>query len=272
MSVLITAQFLGRLGNNLFQTAACIGYAKKYGVKWGIQKGYVEPGFQVRQVDQFLPHLPSNEGMHFKRYNEGDRKLVGNYDYQEIPFFPQGIRLVGFWQSHKYFENALPEVKAAFKLPFESGYEDWCGIHARRGDYVDLDTNFPPVTLDYFRQAIPIMVEKGYKKFLVCSDGIEWCEEVLPPAFPDLIFEFSKGRHEWGDMAAMASCGSIIIANSSFSWWSAILSHSPNPTIVSPHNTSWYGPDNGVVHNARERNSEPCKDLIPDNWIKIKFR
>lgn len=271
MEIKIYPQFLGRLGNNLFQIAACIGYAKKHNVGWGIQKGYIEPGFQVYQVDQFLPHLPSNEGYHFRRYNEGDRP-IGNYDYQEIPFNPSGVRLVGFWQSYKYFENALPEVKAAFKLPYEEGFEDFCGIHARRGDYVDLDTNFPPVTIEYFKQAIPIMVEKGYKKFLVCSDGIEWCEEVLPVNFPDLFFQFSKGRHEWGDMAAMASCGSIIIANSSFSWWSAMLSHAENPTIISPHHTSWYGPDNGVVHNARERGVEPCRDLIPDSWIKIKFR
>lgn len=269
--VKITAQFLGRLGNNLFQIAACIGYAKKHNVKWGIQKGYVEPGFRVFQVDQFLPHLPSNEGQHFRRYNEGDRK-VGNYDYSEIPHQPDGVRLVGFWQSYKYFDNAMQEVKDAFKLPFEPGYHDWCGIHARRGDYVDLDTNFPPVTLDYFQQAIPIMREKGYSKFIVCSDGIEWCEEILPLNFPDVTFEFSKTRHEWGDMALMASCGAVIIANSSFSWWSAMLNHNLGHTIISPHNLSWYGPDNGVVRNAKERNSEPCKDLLPEHWIKIKFR
>lgn len=262
---LIYPQFIGRLGNNLFQIAACIGYAKKNNVGWGIKKGYIEPGFKVYQVDQFMPHLPSTDG-HFRRYEEPTA------DYREIPFNPNGVRIVGFWQSAKYFDHAKEEVIKAIKLPFESGYKDYCGIHARRGDYVDLDTNFPPVTIEYFLQAIPIMQQKGYSKFLVCSDGIEWCEEVLPSNFPDIHFEFSKGRHEWGDMAVMASCGSNIIANSSFSWWSAYLNQHPDKTVVSPHHTSWYGPDNGVVRTAKQNGTEPCMDLIPDEWTKIKFR
>lgn len=264
--LLVYPQFLGRLGNNLFQVAAAIGYAKKYNCRWGIIKGYVEPGFQVRQVDTFLPWLPSHDGVHFRRYQEM------TYDYTEIPYHEHGCRLFGFFQSHKYFEHAKEDVVKWIRLPFYDGWSDWCGVHARRGDYVDLDTNFPAVTLDYFVQAIPKMQEAGYSKFLVCSDGIEWCEEVLPPAFPGVNFQFSKGRDEWQDMAVMASCGANIIANSSFSWWSAYLNPHPNKIVVSPHNTSWYGRDNGVVHEARKIGREPCLDLIPDEWIKIKFR
>lgn len=259
-------QFIGRLGNNLFQAAAAIGYAKKYNCGWGITKGYIEPGFQVYQVDQFLPWLPSHDGNHFRRWAEP------SYDYKEIPHHPQGVRLVGFFQSLRYFENAQDEVKKWFRLPIEEGWKDWCSIHARRGDYVELDTNFPPVTLEYFKEAIPIMQSKGYNKFFVCSDGIEWCEEVIPTAFPGVEFVFSKSRNEWQDMSVMASCGSNIIANSSFSWWSAFLNPNPDKIVISPHNASWYGPDNGVVHEAKRNGKEPCLDLIPSDWIKIRFR
>jgi hypothetical protein len=264
--VKIYPQFIGRLGNNLFQIAACIGYAKKHNVGWGIQKGYIEPGFNVYQVDQFLPHLPSHDGIHFRRYAES------SYDYQEIPFSDQGLRIVGFWQSLKYFSHCQDEVKKWMRLPFIEGYSDFCGIHARRGDYVDLDTNFPPVTLEYFQQAIPIMKEKGFTKFFVCSDGVELCVGVLPPAFPDVHFEFSKGKNEWQDLSVFGSCGANIIANSSFSWWGAFLNPTPTKTIISPDNTSWYGPDNGVVREAVKDGRQPCKDLIPEEWIKIKFR
>jgi hypothetical protein len=264
--VLVYPQFIGRLGNNLFQIAATIGYSKKYNVGWGIQKGYIEPGFQVYQVDQFLPWLPSNQGYHFRRYEEP------SYNFREIPFNPQGVRLVGFFQSSKYFEHCHDEVKKWIKIPFVEGWSDHCAIHARRGDYVDLDTNFPPVTIEYFQQAIPIMQSKGYSKFFVCSDGIEWCEDVLPKSFPNVHFEFSKGRNEWQDMSVMASCGSNIIANSSFSWWAAYLNPSKNKTVISPDNTSWYGPDNGVVREAKAKGYDPCIDLVPSDWIKIKFR
>lgn len=257
---------MGRLGNNLFQIAATIGYATKYNVSWGIQKGFIEPGFRVYQVDQFLPHLPSSNGVHFKRYNEPF------YDYKEIPFYPDGIRIVGYFQSLKYFEHCQDEVKKVINIPIFGGWDDYCGIHARRGDYVNLDTHFPPVTIEYFKMAIPIIVAHGYSKFIVCSDGMEWCEEVLPVNFPGVHFEFSKGMNEWQDMSLMASCGSNIIANSSFSWWAAFLNTHENKIVISPHNTSWYGKDNGVVRDAKKRGVTECMDLIPDNWIKLKFR
>ena len=257
---------MGRLGNNLFQIAACIGYAKKYGVEWGIPKGYIEPGFQVYQVDQFMPQLPSHGDAHFKRYDEVF------FGYTEIPFFPEGVRLVGYFQSLKYFEHCQQEVRDAINIPIYPGLSDYCGIHARRGDYVIHDAHFPPVNLDYFKIAIPMMIEKGFTKFKVCSDGIEWCEDILPINFPEATFEFSKGTTEWQDMGIMASCGGVIIANSSFSWWSAFLNPNPNKVIISPHGTSWFGPAGGPVNEAKSRGIEPCLDLIPDEWIKIKFR
>lgn len=257
---------MGRLGNNLFQIAATIGYSLKHNVEWGIKKGYIEPGFRVYQVDLFLPNMPSINGIHFKRYNEP------TFDYREIPFHPDGVRIVGYFQSIKYFEHCQELIKAAIDIPIHEGYLDYCGIHARRGDYVNLDTNFPAVNVDYFKMAIPIMREKGYEKFLVCSDGMEWCEDMLPKNFPDVEFKFSKGQTEWTDMALMASCSANIIANSSFSWWSAFLNPNPDKVVISPHNTSWFGVDNGVVRLAKEQGVEPCLDLIPDSWIKVKFR
>lgn len=257
---------MGRLGNNLFQIAASIGYAKKHNVEWGIEKGFIEPGFQVFQVDQFMPHLPSCGDIHFKRYDEPI------FDYVEIPFHPEGVRLVGYFQSLKHFEHCQDEVRKVINLPIYEGLSDYCGIHARRGDYVIHEAHFPPVTIEYFREAIAIMVSKGFTKFKVCSDGIEWCEDVLPPSFPEFHFEFSKGLNEWQDMSTMASCGAVIIANSSFSWWAAFLNPNPKKVIVSPHNTSWFGPVAGPVVEANNRGVEPCLDLIPQSWIKVKFR
>lgn len=263
---MVYPQFMGRLGNNLFQIAATIGYAAKYDVPWGIPKGFIEPGFKVYQVDFFMPHLPSHNNVHYKRWDEP------SYDYNDIPFHPEGIRLVGYFQSLKYFEHCQDLVRKMIKIPITEGKQSYCGIHARRGDYVSLDAHFPPVTVDYFKLAIPKMMEYGFEKFIVCSDGMEWCEEVLPLNFPGVHFEFQKGTNEWQDMAIMASCGANIIANSSFSWWSAFLNPNENKKIISPHNTSWYGPANGVVQEANRAGKEPCLDLIPDSWEKIKFR
>lgn len=264
-NIKVYPQFMGRLGNNLFQIAACIGYAKRHNCDWGIMKGYIEPGFKVRQVDEFMPWLPAAR-MHFQRYNEP------HFDYREIPHHPRGARIVGFWQSLKYFEHCQQEVKDAIRLPIEEGSKEYCSIHARRGDYIIYDGSFPPVTIEYFKEAIPIALAKGYKKFLVFSDGIEWCEEVLPQAFPDVHFEYSKSRNEWQDLSVMASCGANIIANSSFSWWGAYLNPNPDKFVISPDHTCWFGWKNGVVREAIKEGKEACIDIIPNDWIRIKFR
>jgi hypothetical protein len=264
---LIYPNFVGRLGNGLFQIAACIGYSKKYNVKWGIKKGYIERSFNANQIDRFLPHLPVCENK-YRRYNEFQHQWAGTeFNYHEIPFHPLGVELNGFWQSEKYFENAKDEVRKWLKLDFVEGYQDYVSIHVRRGDYVDSNDNFPPVTLKYLNLAMESAYTRtGIKKFLVFSDDIQWCKDHLKSVDPFISFEFSEGRNEWEDLCLMASCGHNIIANSSFSWWAAWLNPNPDKVIISPSHKrgNWFGFNNGVKHD--------CIDLIPEGWIQIEYR
>lgn len=265
MKQLIKPRFIGRLGNNLFQLAAAIGCAKKHGVGWGIKKGYVERGFNAKQIDKFLPHLPVCD-QYFKAYTEFQDKWAGlEFNYHEIPFHPNGCELVGFWQSEKYFDNAKEEVGRWINLPFIEGYRDYVSIHIRRGDYVNLDTNFPPVNFHYIMKAMEVF--GAHTKYLVFSDDINWCKETIKASrFEGCTVNFVEGGSEWGDLSLMASCGHNIIANSSFSWWAAWLNTNPNKIVVTPSAKwgNWFGPDNGVKHD--------CPDLIPEGWKQIEFR
>jgi len=264
---LIKPRFIGRLGNNMFQIAACIGYAKKYNVGWGIKKGYKERGFNAFQVDKYFPNLPACDS-YFKAYTEFQEEWAGmEFNYHEIPFHPNGCELVGFWQSEKYFENAKDEVRKHLQLPFIEGYRDYVSIHVRRGDYVQHSGSFPPIGMDYISKAIDKL--RGYFfegvkfKVLVFSDDIGWCKENIK-IWADV--EFSEGRNEFEDMSLMASCGHNIIANSSFSWWAAWLNTNPDKIVVSPSHKrgNWFGMESGVKHD--------CIDLIPKEWIQIEFR
>ncbi len=249
---MVYPQFIGRLGNNLFQLAAAIGYAKKYNVGWGIKKGYVEKGFNAYQVDKYFPHLRGTDCI-FKSYYEP------HFDYQEIPYHKHGIQLVGFFQSLKYFEHCQDEVRQALSIKYVDGYQDYVAIHVRRGDYVQHSGSFPPITVDYIEEA---MQNIPSKKYLFFSDDINWCKTNFAPYDLGNI-EYSEGRNEYEDLCLMASCGHNIIANSSFSWWGAWLNRNPNKIVVSPHYENWFGPTAGVKNP---------KDIIPDGWIQIKFR
>lgn len=268
MKPLIRPRFIGRLGNNMFQIAACIGYAKKYNVGWGIKKGYKERGFNAFQVDKYFPNLPACDS-YFKAYTEFQEEWAGlEFNYHEIPFHPNGCELVGFWQSEKYFENAKDEVRKHLQFNFVEGYRDYVSIHVRRGDYVNHSGSFPPVTLNYVDRAIShLHHETGLVKFMVFSDDINWCKsEFKNSIYKDFEWEFSEGRNEYEDLCLMASCGHNIIANSSFSWWAAWLNTNPNKIVVSPSHKrgNWFGMEAGVKHD--------CIDLISKEWIQIEFR
>jgi hypothetical protein len=57
-------------------------------------------------------------------------------------------------------------------------------------------------------------------------------------------------------MRLMSYCNHNIIANSSFSWWSAWLNKNPEKVIIAPK--LWFG--NKKIIN---------EDIVPKSWIRI---
>lgn len=265
---MVVAKHIGRLGNNMLQIAAAIGYAKKYGYEWAVDpsSGHGEP---YSSIHTSFPNLPKStpSGLRFhehpNRFCDIHNKHLDecHFNYHDIQNLGPDVILSGFFQSWKYFEHCKEEVKQVFKLEHISGYEDYVSIHVRRGDYVQHSDSFPPVTIDYINSALDLLPIS--EKLLVFSDDIEWCKNNLGHL---KICEFSEGRNEIQDLSLMASCGHHIIANSTFSWWSAYLGHNPNRIVISPscENGSWFGPTAGVKHAV--------VDLLPPEWIQIKVR
>lgn len=253
---LVTYQPIGRLGNQMFQCAAAIGYAHKYNVGWACPNDTKE----VPRFHEFFPGLPKYDGHEFRRFNRAD---PSQFNYEPIGFHPQGVKLVGFWQSEKFFEGAHDEIRKVFKLNINP--VDAVSIHVRRGDYVQHPNSFPPITDDYIDLAIHKVNEQtGITDFVFFSDDLKWCEKYVDRRWGNrmLGFEFAKGN-EFEDLSLMASCSHHIIANSTFSWWGAWLGHNPDKIIVSPFADNWFGP--GFTGGIP-------KDLIPPSWHEIKFR
>lgn len=247
----VTYRAIGRLGNQMFQCAAAIGYAKKYNVGWACPNDTREfPNFHT-----YFPGLPKYDGNEFRSFQAHD---ASQFNYSPIPFNPNGTRLIGFFQSEKYFEGAEDEIRKVFKLDIKP--VDAVSLHVRRGDYVQYANSFPPVDIAYIMQAWWHVFNKtGIRKTIVFSDDVKWCMENLKWE----NIEFSEGRNEYEDLSLMASCSHHIIANSTFSWWGAWLGHNPNKIVVSPSADNWFGP--GFTGGVP-------KDLIPSNWHQIKFR
>lgn len=253
MSNIVVPEFLGRLGNNLFQIAATIGYSKKYNVPWA-----VPPNYHHKAIYEYFPKLPIYKGPnHLPVY---DTATDEGFKYKEIPFYSNGVNIRGFWQSVKYFEHCQDEVRSVLRL--KENPIEYVGLHIRRGDYVNYSGSFPPITIKYLTEAIKVFTDKGYKDFMVVSDDIPYCRELLPRTFPHVRFKFNIGN-PYEDMSILASCEHNIIANSSFSFFAAWYNRNVNKIVVSPSKETWFGPAAQRIDTST---------LIPDEWIQIHAR
>lgn len=258
---MVIAEHIGRLGNSMFQIAAAIGYAKKFNYEWAVDYGSGK-GHPYSSIHKVFPNLPKNH-LGGRLYHEHPRdrycKLhdmpldLCHFDFHPFDDKGRDVILFGFWQSYKYFEHCEDVVKNLFKLDKIDGFEDYCAIHVRRGDYVENAGSFPPVNETYIRNA---MEKVPTKKFIFLSDDIEWCRATFGDSF-----EYSR-RNEKQDLSLMASCGHQIISNSTFSWWGAYLRHT-NGLVISPSckRGDWFGLKAGVKKDV--------VDLLPPDWIQI---
>jgi hypothetical protein len=253
-SNIVTCEFLGRLGNNLFQVAAMIGYAKNYGAQWGIP-----PGYHHRQIYNYFRHLPIYKG-NVRKLHTYDTATDEGFVYKQIPHFPNGVKLRGFWQSYKYFEHAKEEVLKAWNFKVLPEYKDFTSLHVRRTDYLTHSDSFGAISHDYIRQAID---HSKAKKILCFSDDLFWCKQTLPKNFPDVEWHFENdSNNEYTSLCQMSSCGNNIIANSSYSYVAAYANRNTDKIVVTPHYASWFGPKAKL----------DTKDLLPPEWHQIKFR
>lgn len=162
-----------------------------------------------------------------------------------------------FLQDTRYFEGHEEEIRELFGGG--DGSEPYVAVHLRRGDnplnphepqyskngfYVDLaETGYYEVALSLFPN----------EKFLVFSDDLDFAKMY----FVGDEYDFDETADPVEAMTRMSNCKSVIMANSSFSWWGGFLCNpQENYKIVAPSKDRWYS--DGVE-----------RTLCPKSWIRI---
>jgi hypothetical protein len=256
---------LGRLGNQMFQYAALAGVARRMGYELSIPRPRLKKPWKSQLLYEAFPALR-------------DRSTGLNQDapeLQEAHFHfdpriaftcPDGVDLVGFFQSERYFADAEAEVRRAFA--FAEGTVEACrpaieavgagaiSLHVRRKDYLRLSEIHPPLDIDYYQRALASLPSDA--PVMVFSDAPKWCR--AQALFRADRFVFSEGRTGVEDMCLMSMCRRHIIANSSFSWWGAWLNPDPDKTVIAP--ARWFG-------TSGYTSGHDTRDLIPEPWIRI---
>ena len=298
---MVTVFLRGGLGNQMFQYAAGLSVVKKKGDNLSLDTVFLNDrfprkNFTYRTYDldifSFNPQLSglSRASKNFPipgvwlgvdlvalklKAIFGNTFILKEDDIsssdKNIAFKTSDVVLWGFWQSEKYFEDVVDDVRAAFTFrdPLNKAAalfaqdihtSESVAIHVRRGDYLlgKYKKLYGITDVDYYNRAIANIGDSVKDPhFFVFSDDIDWCKEnIKTPYVTTYMDAASSGPKSSYHLQLMSLCKHNIIANSSFSWWGAWLNKNPQKIVIAPK--QWH------VGMSIEEN-----DVTPANWIKL---
>ena len=218
---------------------------------------YVPNFFLSRLVRRWLP----------KRRGEYVDKVSQYFVYHEDVYESQFQYYEGLWGSIRYYKPIKEKLLAEFAHKYPTGKnaeyivrmekEESVGLHVRRGDYLLSNTLSGICDVSYYKRAVrEILGDNKEHVFYIFSDDLVWCEQCIVPLLNGAQYEMvreNSGKMAHWDMFLMTHCKDLIIANSSFSWWSAFL-NTRNGRIVTPKR--WF-------------NRNATFEIWDDNWIKV---
>lgn len=245
---MISSRTCGRLGNFLFQFAATYCHAKKNGFNYCMPK---------RSMNERLWPTPKFKNIKYCGPQPGRLYQEPSPAYSPIPD-EDNLILEGYYQSEKYWHGFHDQISGV--LEFEHRPADYVSIHVRRGDFLQFSDQFPVLPIEYYEKSVQYFVNKGFISFKVYSDDIKWCRNAFETnQYSSSRFTFSTGKSPIDDMRDMYNGAGLIIANSSFSLFPALL-RSDNPLVIAPAEHRWFG------KNAQHLNS---KDRVPERFVKL---
>jgi hypothetical protein len=190
-------KFIGGFGNQLFQYAFARAYAETYGATlltpdWIGQKIFV---LSNKSLSLDLPYSG------FDEIPNGRTNIIlnGYFQFQEAINFMSRSKLRTWFQLRSEWKHRFTT-----HLPIAA--------HVRRGDYVGLGNIFCLVS-----EASYIAACKNYN---LDVNNVNWVQEGRRTISQDLL---SFGLSFMEDFALLMNAQILLRANSSFSWWAAVL-------------------------------------------------
>ena len=262
---------MGRLGNQMFQYAMLLELQERYGYEVAIptSSSCCAGGDRI-DSGAFRLSARSLEANQVPR-------LDNTFVEARRPFDPavfdidDGTDLIGYFQSAQYFQASVDRIRSEFtfqpplqnaanvllkQISAEADGRPLCGIHVRRGDYLQENAARPGSRhvltpgdiVELKRRFADRQIDAAY---VVASDDIRWCRDNLGAEH-----FFLAGRSHFFDMCVLSQCDHMILSCSSFSWWAAYLQDSSERLRVVP----------GLWHPDRNiRSAQIC----PKHWLCI---
>jgi hypothetical protein len=270
---MIGIQLQGQLGNQLFQIAFirrsskilhelyAIIEDKSYGC---LAENYFTLRFYerryFRKILKYLFFLMPRKILEFNNWQESEVVL---------DFLETGVIYKGFFQSDYFLDKVnranLFRIKKRYERIFYNKYGDLfkrhkvAVIHIRLKDYLEIGTEELggkglQLPLDYYQKALEQAEIDDNTKILVVSDDIQYVKQNLKLSKPFSIEE----NHFIIDFLLLMNANSLIISNSTFSWWGAFLNTRQDLKVIAPE--YWLG--------FKIQKTYPV-DIICDSWSTV---
>ena len=282
---MISVYIQGGLGNQLFQVFALMSYC------FDSDKKFVIPGYKLDPVSKEGSPRPTYWDSLLKglkpyvdaQLHPTQRYTEPHFHYRALPDIKNkgddvNFELFGYFQSPRYFEHNFDKINQIVQISkarketiqrYKIMYFDrpTISMHFRHGDFKNIQDFHPILPFMYYKNALKKIVEEsGSEEYRV----LYFCEKQDVKRVADYIRfikkDFPKMRfvrgdleaEDWQQMLLMSGCDHNIIANSSFSWWSAYLNENQNKVVCYPD--KWFGPAMG---------NKILGDLFPANWNRV---
>ena len=285
---MIITEINGGLGNQLFQYAAGLSLAEKHQTQLKINVDFKQADTSrtlgLSHFNIFLESATPEEIKHYSPTSILFKKILSYlplalqkfYKERQFSYQPDfeklgpNVYLKGYWQSERYFSTIATQVKDIFTLqphfygnilPLieEIKQTESVSIHVRKGDYLLHPYSDYYATLEsaYYNNALAALQDNlPQLKLYVFTDDPKWVKENLALPIPYTLISGVQTRSMYEDFQAMLSCKYHIIANSSFSWWTAWLSSRVGKKVIAPK--QWF--KNGPTDT---------QDLVPKSWLIV---
>jgi hypothetical protein len=228
---MLTVEFAGGLGNQLFQLAA----VDHIGLRTGRRVVIERPGESDHSKENYFNSL-------FGHWSVAQNPPAFPLNIQESSFIfsdwrsalatPHNVRIRGYFQNWQYVDESFKE-RLRFDTTVLAKYPDIGNkvfIHVRGGDYVNHWLHDIKLD-DYYRRAIAQF--PADTEFVIFTNDVPYAQS--RPWIGGLQHTFIH-ENELNTLLLMSKCGGCICPNSSFSWWGAFLN--PNRKIVMPN--KWF--------------------------------
>lgn len=286
----LEVEIVGGLGNQLFGYAAGLFLSQKSSslLKLNlamIGAGGTDHGKTLRQFAipseclievgdnssawTFVNRIANKLSRHFNQFRRLKNFALKEYTATDLGYeeefwnLKNARKIRGYFQTYLYADTVLQKLRQHLVLTNPSDWflslsesielEDPIAIHIRRGDYLKLQDEFGVLDISYYVNAMKAIGALGKRNIWIFTDSPQIVETEIrgTPLENSIIIEPPLESTVNESLLLMSKCRTLVISNSTFSWWAAYL-NSSSAEIYAP--SVWF-----------KGRAAPAK-LIPPAW------